>query len=1340
MSTVTNEWTNSTAPRRDIRVCTSGSGVSMEADVDGGDGHGETPTVGISDTITTSTDGDRPAIDGLDRRHRSIGALDPDRLVDRFALRIRNRHSPATLTVRLRPRPESATDAVPFGPAEDVPDESYLPDPAAESDPTDPSLSYLSDSTDEIERNVPSAASRRPGESRTIPRTTDLAGPDAGTRVRSGSKDDRRWSDGDRFETAAESGSLATGGPATPDDGVQSAVSIATDAVGRHDGLPVRSHSTTALTDRVRRREGPTRPSPFETTAGTDTSPDRTVVGEPADPAVAGTSRSPGSGADRYSSPRRSNSTAYTVLVDEPGTARPIERRTDRVDAESNDETGGESRGRSRSVAGVVLDRWSFRQRSSSSETSVDSARGEAERPTVVTATDGVRDSPGGSGPNRSAVTSATTATQLESTAVPHGNDHERGDRTRTTSGTDGPALVTAAVRPAGSSATANGRRSGPSETDGTPVSSASMVQLSTAGRTASDPQGRSAILPEGNRRSADGSSRQEPRSAIGTGTAGRRSVDGERSLDRSSSPELGLSNAFARRVRAAHAVDPETAPPDGRRERPYPQFEQVGGDGGLGTALTTAEAITQLRSVQPSSTAGPAIGTDTDTVHTGARRSTVASRPSIRPVRDEADVATETRTETVASTRGATVDRTLEPSNGGGPVDRTERGTGATGGATTDSNPRVSGPFSDARAEWGGRHDPGARPRVTTETTAATVSDDAAGDRDRTEPAGVGTAALDSHSRGSVSFVPESIRRRRRLAVNRMSKAIGDTGGPTSPLTPRVVDPDADSTSAPREPTDHSLHRSTDPADRRDVRADSFGPVSPEHPSSANGTDSVLGSSTVSPSLAAPPAADRPTSRTRGESTHRSESTRDRSPTDGVTSPLPIEGGSAETQSRSAVDRTSSDAGGRRSGSDVDTVDDHTRFGPKRFAHDRSAPAIQGATVLDPNWSPSKRSTRFDTDAAPESTGAAAETRSGRPQATGQRRHGIAPAGAHRSSSGDTADVGSPVSTTDPLTVRTPPQASDTRNGSETIPSSGSGADRTGDGRGTDVGTRATVASNTVARDPTTDRLSRGRTPTIFRDPRLSRTATEPRVTARSANGVDESKSSTSDTDSEISKYKIDNTKAKESQSETRRMNSSTNRPSLVYRDPTPSASAGADATRPGDGGQESAETAIGGGSVTGQFTDEDPERSLDSGPATTGLGPRGRGAGSARPRSDGTVSPADRHRGNVGDGRKGTNREMRTSRGRRGEFADRSPVASPQRADRIDGPASGREPAGEQPTDPVDHERGRRRPRDRSESPDLPWDGESPQFGADVDRIVERLYRKLERKQRIERERRGL
>ncbi|WP_241430182.1 hypothetical protein [Halovivax asiaticus] len=55
---------------------------------------------------------------------------------------------------------------------------------------------------------------------------------------------------------------------------------------------------------------------------------------------------------------------------------------------------------------------------------------------------------------------------------------------------------------------------------------------------------------------------------------------------------------------------------------------------------------------------------------------------------------------------------------------------------------------------------------------------------------------------------------------------------------------------------------------------------------------------------------------------------------------------------------------------------------------------------------------------------------------------------------------------------------------------------------------------------------------------------------------------------------------------------------------------------------------------------------------------------------------------------------------------------------------------------TDGID---GGSRGVDRRRGVDAPID-EAMRFDADVDRVVERLYRKLERKQRIERERRGL
>lgn len=53
--------------------------------------------------------------------------------------------------------------------------------------------------------------------------------------------------------------------------------------------------------------------------------------------------------------------------------------------------------------------------------------------------------------------------------------------------------------------------------------------------------------------------------------------------------------------------------------------------------------------------------------------------------------------------------------------------------------------------------------------------------------------------------------------------------------------------------------------------------------------------------------------------------------------------------------------------------------------------------------------------------------------------------------------------------------------------------------------------------------------------------------------------------------------------------------------------------------------------------------------------------------------------------------------------------------------------------------HQHGADSSRGRQTDPDIPVPEESLEYEADVDRVVERLYRKLERRKRIERERKG-
>ncbi len=178
--------------------------------------------------------------------------------------------------------------------------------------------------------------------------------------------------------------------------------------------------------------------------------------------------------------------------------------------------------------------------------------------------------------------------------------------------------------------------------------------------------------------------------------------------------------------------------------------------------------------------------------------------------------------------------------------------------------------------------------------------------------------------------------------------------------------------------------------------------------------------------------------------------------------------------------------------------------------------------------------------------------------------------------------------------------------------------------------------------------------------------------------------------------------------------------RPSLTYRD-----TATASETR--DGNERPATAAGGAQSVQSTGTDSRPE----SGHARQKTGPQ-RGTGR---------QPA--HRGGL-DERSVADESDATSGPFRSSF-DRSDRRSP--TDNLP-PSEGSSTPG-RPTEPPrsDQRSGRRdqRPDDRSQRDrrrriDIPRDTGSMEFESDVDRIVERLYRKLERKQRIERKRRGL
>ncbi|SEV87765.1 hypothetical protein SAMN05216285_0974 [Natrinema salifodinae] len=1421
---MTSEWTGSTAASalREISVSTAWSGVATEtnSDDDNGDGH-SVPGGGSTDTVTTAGAVDRLRIDGPDRRHRSIGTIDPARLADRFALRIRNRYAAAEFTFRVHPRPRAA--ARPSESQADASDGSFLPAPADESETGHPPVSSLSDSPAEDGRSPLSAAWLRSGapavrtsESRTIARSPGRTGPMSDTQSRSDSGADTGRVAGVRFETVASAGSgesetdarrtvsdgetarrprdapmTRSGRPvreprpiggegAAPDvgDSIQSPLRpsvpsptatedgervvigsptrvadrdsgarsgsptpTATDALERRGEAAGRPEDTTGSTARFRHRE---RTAPFGTAVGIDAVRRRVTIGELADPAAAIDSRSAQRRAGRRSSPR--HSAAYTVLVDEPDPSRSIERRGDAgFDTAPTDDTDGE--GRSRSAATVTRRRSDFGRRLLSGGAPLDSARSTPSRPSTATVTDGDHDSPGGDARSRSVVTT-DVPTEHPVDTDPDSSDRDPVDdcgnssRKTASSGPSDHARVTADVRRTDSSVGANDRRLVSAETaDGCPVSPAPADRSPTAGRAASESRNLPALSRVADSESRNGSSRPTPRSSSGLTTSNRRSVeggrspvDGERPLDRSTAPAGGLSNSFARRIRTAHAADPETSRrddgPQGRSDR---RFAQVIDEGGLETAITTTRIVTQFRSSRPFPTAVTGTGIDTDAGRTGTGRSRAAQRSVARSVSAGADVAIETQTESASSLRGSRLGRAVEASNGDDPVGRAR--------TATDATPTASASASVTRAEPADRDGHGARPQETTATPGVNKRDGTAENRDGTAPAETDAPASGPHDLGPVSSIPRSARRRRRNASNRPSKPVITTGGPTAPLTPRVATSGTDSISSSQRsvrPSSGHTH-SVESTDRCDSRPDPSGRIQADHSRSANGNGSVLGSPAVR--LADSVTEGGPTDQNRGELTR--DGPNERRPTDDVGTRSPVERQPVETQSRSTVDRRPH-TGGRRS--EFDATDDRTRFDPDGTAFDGAVSATRVVTVADPNWAPSQRATRFDTDAPEDSIGAAVDSRPVRPQTSGmtdlgrlspsvRRRRSVASAGPDdsRSSSDGPDDVAGPMPTSGGATVRASPLASGARTEGRTVTSETPEADPLDDGeRRSDLNTRAIVASDTVGASQAMERSPRDSTSAQVD---LPSTATERQVATSTATRIDGSVPIVSGNDNEITKYKIDSKKVNGEGSERNRMNSSSNRPALVYRDPTPSVSARAGTTGSRADETKSAGTSIIGESARDRFADA-AERSHDSRSTAARRGLHGRTTGSTGERDDGTVRPADRRRGNAGGSRQSTNEP---GRGRPRGLANTSSADTPQRVGRIDGSASGRKPASEQPSDPDGHDRGRRDARDRSEPSELPWDGNSLQFEADVDRLVERLYRKIERKQRVERERRG-
>ncbi|WP_152419438.1 hypothetical protein [Halobiforma nitratireducens] len=294
----------------------------------------------------------------------------------------------------------------------------------------------------------------------------------------------------------------------------------------------------------------------------------------------------------------------------------------------------------------------------------------------------------------------------------------------------------------------------------------------------------------------------------------------------------------------------------------------------------------------------------------------------------------------------------------------------------------------------------------------------------------------------------------------------------------------------------------------------------------------------------------------------------------------------------------------------------------------------------------------------------------------------------------------------------------------------------------------------------------------TTVGEPSLARTVDDsPSLTApvriRSSDTVGAVEPARSHDDDEINKFKKHQLESTTDESmET--ASSSSERPSLVYRGSQPLGVTDGE-SQSHDDGTQAPETRINGGQTddTGRasvLSSRADDRVVDDPPATRG----DRRATTDRTAATQGRGTPDRHEGGrrrenvtnreaMGSDRRPDSGRSPAHRGGRGDGFDRGPSSGPR-----PGPAAGPgHQSGPSPTDgrggsPRDqdqyhgftdrtprtssqHSHGTNRSRDRRTDTDVPIPDESLRYEADVDRVVERLYRKLERRKRIERERRG-
>lgn len=276
-----------------------------------------------------------------------------------------------------------------------------------------------------------------------------------------------------------------------------------------------------------------------------------------------------------------------------------------------------------------------------------------------------------------------------------------------------------------------------------------------------------------------------------------------------------------------------------------------------------------------------------------------------------------------------------------------------------------------------------------------------------------------------------------------------------------------------------------------------------------------------------------------------------------------------------------------------------------------------------------------------------------------------------------------------------------------------------------------------------------------VTQDSALSATETAASATERAhptqTTGVTSQTTPASDMTARMDKYKTRTRESETDQTTATTTESSDGRPSFVYRSPLPTGATGGDGQQADATDQQSSQVAAAHQSGRGRLADQQqsvqrsPDARRQRRPEQTGMRtdtpakstarrsqrPADEMGSTPRPTASGSDTPTEqsnrpqRPADSLDDGPPTGGRQRSPGR-------DTGPDVSRQQS-----PAGGHTRHSEQASGSSD--RHRRRSRSRTTSGEMPLPEESLEYEADVDRVVERLHRKLQRRKRIERERKG-